>query len=188
MRTNIRYVLFVCLIIISCNEHTQEDKVNSILIKNKAIIDYYCKYIGISSKLYASVIYGELYNNLDYYDNFDIIRGRLGYNSSIGFAQMKVSTLYWIEENYIMINKPKMDPIDKLVNDSSNIFYSCIYIKLIMDKYENKYKIKPSILQIASYYGKGIDNKNEMSSLYNNRIGKTAASYYASDMANKYFK
>ncbi len=182
--------LFLLLLILVFNFILNKNNKNfeNIFLVNSNSINKYCDIYKINPRIYISIIYGELYNNFDELDKFDEISARMGYDPSIGFSQIKVSTAYWIEENfsdnyYIKKSKNKTELVNKLMNDSTNILYSIFYVKLIRDKIISKYKIEPSLKLVASYYGRGIDySKNEIDTCYHNRIGVTADNYYKSHL------
>ncbi len=164
-----------------------------IFIEKKNIIIEYCNLFGINPRKFVSVIFGELYNNLDYDDEFDKLKADLGLDPSIGFSQIRVSTFAWIEDNYadgfyIRKSKDRDEMIQKLISDSTNILYSIYYMKLISDKFIMKYKFEPSVKTLASYYGYGIDYyRTEIDSSYYNQIGITAEKFYHSNKLIKEF-
>ncbi len=158
------------------------------IVVNEKFIKKLINEIGIQHRIFISIIYSELKLNYNDFDRFDEIRARWGFDPSVGFAQMKISTAYWIENNYnngklIRKSKSREELIDKIINDSTNVIYSGFYIKLIQDKLFFKFHEKPSIKLIASYYGRGIDYYREdyIDSSYYNQIGITAQEFYDSD-------
>lgn len=161
--------------------------------KRKTLILESCSIFDLHPRKYISVIYGELKNNLDQLDKIDDVRARLGFDPSIGFAQIRVSTFAWIEDNYadgfyIIKSKDRDEMIQKLISDSTNILYSIYYVKLILDKFFIKYKFEPSVKTLASYYGYGIDYyRTEIDSSYYNQIGITAEKFYNSNKLIKEF-
>ncbi len=166
-------------------EHKQKDILARIALHEQAIKQY-SEMFTVEPRMYVSVIYGELYNNLNIYDEFDETRARLGFDPSIGFSQMRISTALWIENNcmtnaVVTKSRSKKELIDKLTDDTINIAYSVLYVRLISQKVPRK--TSSSINTIASYYGRGIDfNKDVSDTLYTNSIGKTAEEFYHSDL------
>jgi len=114
--------------------------------------------------------------NFDWKDDaLDIPLAESGYNSSIGFCQIKMKTAYWIEmqlsdsisefypgkpyRNIFTISKSPREIIKKLQNDSLNIHYAAAYIKIIQ-KYWQKAGFpiadRPDIL--GTLYSTGLYN------------------------------
>lgn len=153
-----------------------------------------CDILSISPRMFISTIYGELHNNYNFIDNFDNFRARIGMDPSVGFAQIRVSTSLWIEDNYtdnklIYKSRNNIELVNKIIIDSINVLYSGFYIKLIHDKLLNKFHKEPTVKLIASYYGKGIDyyRENNVDSSYYNQIGITAQEFYDSGKLLDYF-
>jgi len=70
-----------------------------ILVENKAYINKYAKIFEVSPRLLASIIYSEHKLNLKPGEStLDYIFAKSGYNSSLGVAQIKISTAEWIEQ------------------------------------------------------------------------------------------
>lgn len=176
------FIVIGCIILLVFNQ----DDISQRILKNKKDIFNYCNIFNVSPRMYVSVIYAELYRNYDYYDSIDELRAHLGSDASVGFAQIKVSTFYWIEKNsktdLIRRSKNKEEAIDKLITDQINILYSVYYIKLIEDLFLEKYNKKPSIMSLATYYSIGIDYGKGIliDSLYTNNIGEIAFQFYNS--------
>ena len=171
----------------SCNK-SPEKEIDYLIGSNSNLIRENCRLFNINPRVYASILYGELINNYDEWDRFDSFRARIGMDPSVGFAQIKVSTFMWIEDNYaneqyISKSNSKDELINKMLNDSINILYSAFYVRLISYKFIEKFKTEPSVKTIASYYGKGIDyNKGEsLDSSYYNLVGKTSEEFYISN-------
>jgi len=177
----------------SCNK-SPETEIDYLIGSHSNLIRENCRLFNINPRVYASIIYGELKNNYDEWDRFDSFRARIGMDPSVGFAQIKVSTFMWIEDNYangqyISKSISKDDLIDKMLNDSINILYSVFYVRLITDKFIEKFKREPSVKTIASYYGKGIDyyKGENLDSSYFNQAGKTSEEFYISNKLIKKF-
>ena len=181
------------IFLISCSQ-SPEKEINNIIGSHSNLIRENCRLYNIPPRVYASIIYGELKNNYDEWDRFDSFRARIGMDPSVGFAQIKVSTFVWIEDNYaneqyISKSNSKDELIDKMLNDSINIRYSAFYMKLISDKFSQKFKINPSVKTLASYYGKGIDyyKGDTLDSSYYNQVGITSEKFYISNNLVKEF-
>ena len=181
-------ILLPILFVLKFYNNKENDKNILLLSKYSDLIKKYCSILSIEPRKYASIIYGELKTNYDDFDRFDEIRARLGFDPSVGFAQIKISTANWIEANFtdnlIIFRSSNSDElINKMITDSTNILYSAFYIKLINSKLKKKFYRKPSILLLASYYARGIDydRENDLDSLYHNRVGITAEEFYNSD-------
>lgn len=181
-------LIFFFAVIIVVTIYFNNNNLLNELKEREAIIVKSCKVFDINSRLYASIIYGELKNNLDQLDKLDDIRAKLGFDPSVGFAQLRVSTAKWIEDNYsdnIVIKKSKNRSklVENIISDSTNILYTAFYIWLINKKLSEKFAQKPTIRMLASYYGKGIDNdfSNHPATNYYNQIGTTAEEFYYSN-------
>lgn len=173
-------LIIIISIVLSSLTKTHQFPLN-LFLSHQKIIKRYCNEFNLDDRLYISVIYGELINNYNTLDKFDETRAYLGFNPSIGFAQIRISTIKWIELNYSHIpsvfqSKNRKELINKGINDTTNILYSVIYIKLIEQKLENYNSIK----SIGSYYGKGIDYNKTININYTNAIGDSAESFYFS--------
>lgn len=162
--------------------------IRDVIESQRDIIIKSCSLYNIKPRMYVSIIYGELKNNFDEWDRFDNFRAKIGMDPSIGFAQIKVSTAFWIEDNYadnkiIFKSNNQEELVKKIINDSINILYSVFYIKLIQDELIKKFQREPSVKTLASYYGRGIDYymEDQLDSLYYNQIGVTAERFYNSD-------
>lgn len=186
---SIGYLLsaIVCILLIGCKSD-HEKNIISMIVEREKTINITCHLLGVQPRIYVSVVYSELINNFDNLDRFDEFRARIGANSSLGFAQIKVSTCFWIENNYsgyygIYLSNSSKELVDKIVNDSINIHYSCFYIKLIHDMFHNTFQNHVvSAKNLASYYGIGIDEiDRKLDTLYSNKLGISADSFYYSN-------
>jgi len=133
--------------------------------------------------VYVSVVFGELINNLDWFDKFDELRAMYGDDASVGFAQVKVSTAMWLEEGgYMPRSIDKTSLIKSLVDTVRNIAYSTMYVSLIVRKLSGLDLPIPKIRIIASYYAKGIDHASDSCDVnYVNELGLVAEQFYFSD-------
>ncbi|PIQ08807.1 MAG: hypothetical protein COW71_09840 [Ignavibacteriales bacterium CG18_big_fil_WC_8_21_14_2_50_31_20] len=161
--------------------------IQAFLIKSD-VIKKNCNLYKINPRVYISTIYGELSNNFNAFDKYDLIRAKWGFDPSIGFGQMKISTGKWLEDNFagsfgIGRSTNREELIEKLSSDNININYSIFYVKLIINKYHQKYFDDPSVKTIATYYSRGIDVPNRnIDKNYFNYIGVTADSFYYSNL------
>lgn len=179
------FVLSSCGIIVYISEHIVIDKKEFIrhkIYKYEAYINKYCNIFDIRKEYFVSTIFAELFLNYNYLDKFDEIRARIGTNPSVGLCQIKVSTFMWIEEHSTTFLIKKSNDfgelIEKMFDPQTNIKYACYYLKIIKNEYIQLYGKFPNLLTLASYYGRGIDNSNQIDSSYFNQLGKTAVEYF----------
>lgn len=144
--------------------------------QNWQFIEHSAKVFDLNPKYLAAVIYVERNNNYDWTDEiFDIYRAKIGQNSSIGFCQIKIRTAYFIEKQFNDSNSKynvcdkyqsliKVSPntnilLDKLIEDSVNIFYAGAYLYIIQNHWKNagcSIKERPDIL--GTLYQTGLFN------------------------------
>lgn len=203
-KLNIKYILLTALLgifftlmnckIFNTSNTSTDEKFYKKFKQLKKEIYSDCDILSISPRMFISTIYGELHNNYNLIDNFDNFRARIGMDPSVGFAQIRVSTSLWIEDNYadnrlIYKSRNNTELVNKIIIDSINVLYAVFYIKLIHDKLLNKFHKEPTVKLVASYYGKGIDyyRENNVDSSYYNQIGITAQEFYDSDKLLDYF-
>ncbi len=123
-------------------------------IQTKAsLIKKAAKTFGVKKEYVAAIIFAERTLNFDWKDDaLDIPMAETGYNSSIGFCQIKMKTAYWIEvqlsdptsefypgrpyQKILPISKSPGEIIQKLQNDSLNILYAAAYIKIIQNYWQ----------------------------------------------------
>ncbi len=134
----------------------------------------------IDSPTLKAIIFTERTLNVDWFDKaLDVPTALKGYNSSIGFCQVKLKTAYWIEvqlsdstsefypgkqyQAILPLSKSPREIIQKLQNDSLNILYAAAYIKIIQNYWKRAgYPIndRPDIL--GTLYSTGMfDQKGE---------------------------
>lgn len=159
-----------------------------------------CIKFDINIKTLMAVVFVERILNFDWKDEaLDILLAKSGYNSSIGFCQVKMKTAYWIEvqltdsnsvfypgkpyKSILPISKSPREIIQKLQNDSLNIHYAAAYVKIIQNYWKKSgYRInnRPDI--IGTLYSTGLfllsgevrtPNKNPKS----NSFGKLVLKY-----------
>ena len=147
---------------------------------------------NIDIKTLESIVFVERTMNFDWKDDaLDIPLAESGYNSSIGFCQVKMKTAYWIElqladlssefypgksyQNILPISKSFREIIKKLQNDSLNIHYAAAYIRIIQTYWQKAgFPIaeRPDI--IGTLYSTGLYNsKGEIRKPNNNPKANT---------------
>lgn len=155
-------------------------------IVNQKIIEMYCERLSVDKRKYISILFGELYNNYDLFDELDDLQVRYGLDPSVGFGQIRVSTFHWIESKFsksilITKSKNKSELVRKILNKKYNIIYSIFYVKIIKEKFKKLFGYYPSVDIMASYYSRGIDyHRNIDNEFYINSIGNTAIEFYES--------
>ena len=191
-RKNITYSVSIIIIVfggfvkILYDKQTLETKIIDLISLNKEYIYKYCKINHIKPRLYVSVIYGELNSNLNFFDEFDNIRAEYGYDPSVGFGQIRVSTFMWLEDKYsdgkyIIKSKTEDELIKKILNTENNIKYTVFYIKLIIGKLSKILKKEPSIITIGSLYSLGIDHgMRKINPNFVSQVGQSAEEFYNS--------
>ncbi len=124
------------------------------LAEKKAFIHSAAILTGISSRIITSVLYAERFLNFNWEDAvLDNVLAYSGYNSSVGFGQIKISTAFWIEQEIrdksskyylgvsmasaIQQSKSRDELIKKVINDSINILYCAAYISMIQKRWKN---------------------------------------------------
>jgi hypothetical protein len=166
---------------------SRESRVVKRISEASCFINSACTRFGIDSRLMASVVYGELFSNLNVLDEFDRIRAEYGFDPSVGFGQMRVSTFIWLEEcsadgKNIFRSRDKKELVKKISNDSINIIYSACYIALIKNRLFNEWDKEPDIRQIGSYYSLGIDHGcRKPNPEFVTPVGLAAEEFYNSD-------
>jgi len=186
-------LVVVVLVYIFFIRNAKERNVLNRIQKNSELIKKYCEKYDLDPRVYVSVVFGELNNNLNFFDDFDEIRASLGFDPSVGFGQMRVSTFMWIEEyfsdgNLIKKSKDNNELVTKISNNETNIIYTTFYIDLIRDRYIEKFASDPSVTILGSYYSRGIDfGQPEIEKNYFNKIGIIAEKFYHSDKLDDIF-
>jgi len=144
----------------------------------------YCLYFDIPEAFYISVIYAERLHNVNEFDRADFTRAYLGFDASVGFGQIKISTAEWLETHYedllpFCISSNRTALIDRLNAPDTNIAYSVLYCRIIRDSYHEMFGVFPDVASMSSYYSKGIDyGKTINDRYYLNSLGITAYDYF----------
>lgn len=173
------YAPFLILFFCFCQLFAELPEVTySKIIERKQLISLASETFDINATYLSAIIYTERTKNYDWRDEaFDELIARVGQNSSIGFAQVKMKTAYFIErqltdstskfycgnkyENVLGVSKTPFHLIEKLQIDSVNILYAAAYIKIIQTFWQNRgYSIadRPDI--IGSLYQLGLFHPN----------------------------
>ncbi len=109
----------------------------------------------IDFKLLISIVFTERTQNVDWKDKaLDVPMAMAGYNSSVGFCQVKIKTAYWIEtqlndsssifypgEKYVGLLKlstSTKELLTKLEADSLNILYAAAYLRIIQNYWDKQ--------------------------------------------------
>jgi len=156
------------------------EKTSSKIIERKEIISSASEKFDVNAAYLSAIIYTERTKNFDWTDEaFDEVIARVGKNSSLGFAQVKMKTAYFIErqlsdstsdfycgkkyESILKVSKTPYFLIEKLKDDSTNILYAAAYLRIIQSFWsKNGYSIddRPEIIgslyQLGLFYPSGI--------------------------------
>ena len=143
------------------------------IINNSISIREACSALDLNPAILASIIFVERTNNYSWEDkSMDNLLAYSGVNSSIGFCQVKIKTAYWIEHNYtdstllyypghkyhglLNISSSKKELVNKLNNESKNIFYAAAYLRMMCSRWSSVYDIssRPDIL--GTLYSTGL--------------------------------
>ena len=198
-------VLFI-VIIFSVRIFPGDKEAHNILLKHQSEINNAALETGVSARLLASIIYAEHKLNYNLEDKIlDGVLAQIGYNSSVGVAQIKVNTASWIKENIHNVNSPfylgnkimilvpdtksREKTIEELSDPKLNILYAACYIAMIEKLWNVQFtdfslgKIKEGI--IATLYCLGIVRSDgsirypHMDAKMNN-FGTTAQEFFGS--------
>jgi len=184
-----------------------------ILVENKAYINKYAKIFNFSPRLLASIIYSEHKLNLKPGEaTLDYIFAKSGYNSSLGIAQIKISTAEWIEQQInnkksqfylgesisklIKVSSSRSELITKLSDPKTNILYAACYVAMILKIWgdelsfselrENKIGITATLYTLGIVDSEGKTRKPHSNAGMNN-FGKTAQEFYESFLLREEF-
>jgi len=142
--------------------------------EHKTLIESAAKYFDINPKYLSAIIYVERTLNYDWEDDvLDIPLAEGGFNSSIGFCQVKMKTAYWVEvqlsdskssyfpgkkySSCLKMSKSPEEIIKKLQSDSLNIYYAAAYIRIMQSRWSKtncSIDNKPEIL--GTLYSTGL--------------------------------
>jgi len=147
VKTIVLFYLICCIVFAE-----DSDKTLTELNEKSHIINKASEAFNINPLVLAAIIFTERSMNYDWSDAaLDVVIAKRGYNSSIGFCQIKLKTAYWIElqlndtssvffpgGNYALfeISASPDRLIEKLQKDSLNILYAAAYIRIIQSYWE----------------------------------------------------
>ncbi len=199
MAKNLLYLFFLSPFLFS---QAKEERVLNELVAYKNIITQAADNLNLSPRVVASVIYTERYLNYNWEDDlFDELFAESGYNSSIGFGQIKPNTAFFIEQElnnpqskYFLgsnvqtktkRSKSKREIIGKLVNDTTNIYYCSAYLAMIKQRWSKIFHFRPENETgiLATLYSLGIVRFDGTERIPHtnpqiNLFGKTAQRFY----------
>lgn len=196
-----RFIL--SLIIIFLHAQEKEIRVLEELAERNEFIIQAAKAVNISPRIVAGVIYAERLRNFHWNDEIlDDVLAQSGYNSSIGFAQIKVNTAFWIEEQlhtpsgkYFLgetirsqfpRSRSREELIARLMNDSINIRYCAAYLAMVKKRWSDAgyfLTLASEAGLLATLYSLGIIKPNGEERLPRpnssvNEFGNTAQKFY----------
>lgn len=179
------------------------DTTLKILKMNQNYIQKSAIHLNMNPRIIASIIYAERRLNINIIDRYENLLGHLGLDTSIGIAQIRVSTASWIINSsvdtssafcvpqkywgFVPQAKTTEEILGILQNDSLNIVLASLYVKQMMTYWgKYKYPINDCVDILATLYSKGIyikgtntiivPHKNPVS----NKMGKVAKAFYNS--------
>lgn len=131
-------------------ELSKNKKYEEIILKNKDNILSAAKKYNIDPKILAACIYVEQSKNVDSKDyGIDYIAGEVGFDTSLGVSQIKLSTAKLMEDKgYIDIKDGDYEGftdvntgdnkrlINRLSDDEINIVYAAAYLRYMLDEWE----------------------------------------------------
>ena len=206
-----RLFYFFILVFSFLTAGEKEERVLNKLIARKEIIHSTARSVGISPRIVASVIYAERLLNYNWDDAIlDDVLAKSGYNSSIGFGQVKLNTAFWIEEelhnpagkyylgkeiaSQFKRSSSRNELAEKLIKDSSNIYYAAAYIAMIKQSWKSVYlfRLENEAGILATLYSLGINVANGTERLPHpnpkmNDFGRTAQDFFDSFELRKEF-
>lgn len=123
------------------------------LKEHHSLLEEAANKFAVSSRYLTAIIYVERTLNYDWTDDaWDVTLAKVGKNSSIGFAQVKLKTAYFIErqlhdptslfypgkpyENVLPVSHSPNELILKLTNESLNLLYAAAYLRLMQSRWE----------------------------------------------------
>jgi hypothetical protein len=180
-------MMAICLIFIFNTQirfKIKEVRTERYMSKYRETIRQVCEKFSLSPSAYASVVFAERLHNVNHLDKADFSRARLGFDASVGFAQMKISTCEWIELHHserlpFSPSKDRAHLIHRLSFPDTNMVYSVVYCRIIQDHFMKRFGYLPDVAALGSYYGRGIDYGKTMDQeFYLNELGLTAHDYY----------
>jgi hypothetical protein len=161
-----------------CHAQSHVDIAEAILRENRQNIVMAAREFGQPPRLLASIIFAERSTNLRVGKSMaEDLAARVGYNSSIGVAQVKVETARWIEKHLgdlsrilslsaetsrsLAPSRTRGELIQRLMEPSTNLLYAAAYIALITESWTDVLRT-PSLQDsrvgiIATLYSLGLE-------------------------------
>jgi len=183
----------------------------SVLVENKEHISSSARLLNLSPRLLASMIYAEQSLNVRTgEETAETVLARMGYNTSVGIAQIKLTTAVWIEHQiwnaergFLKKLRDKIPPsasrselIERLSEPSWNTLYASAYVALIRDTWKDPLAAPWNISQqagiIGTIYSLGIlTHEGELRSVHDhpqiNHFGKIAQEFFDSMLLREGF-
>ena len=152
-------IIVYCLLVLCISAVLKAEPSDSVLTKimrYKTLIKQTCYEFDVNPDILISIIYTERTLNFNWQDKlFDVAGARAGYNTSVGLAQVKVSTAMWIELQYndstasffpsvkyrykIPFSRNRAEVIDKLIAVETNLRYAAAYLRLFIDFWRQRH-------------------------------------------------
>lgn len=147
-----------------------EEVARNIIKENAQYINAAAEEFGVDPNVLSGCIYAEQVRNVDFKDNFDtFLVVTPGLDSSVGVAQVKVSTAKLLQEKGYMPYGKEPTWIEQLCgiskettiafsleDNETNIYYAAAYLKYIIEEWSSEYpKIKEDIAIQATLYNLG---------------------------------
>lgn len=172
------WYLLVLLLLPVLNYAESPDLTLTKLKERQHWIDDAANKFAVNSHYLTAIIYVERTLNYDWTDDaWDVPLAKAGKNSSVGFAQVKLKTAYFIErqlhdptsqfypgkpyEKFLPVSNSPHELIAKLTNDSLNILYAAAYLRLMQSRWEKagfSLDQRPDIL--GTLYSAGLFNND----------------------------
>ena len=185
----------------------------ALLVEHRAEIHDAAKAYGISARLLASVVYAERSSNIrPGEDVVDVVLARTGYNSSVGLAQVKVETAFWITEQlsdpkspfYLTPEKAQILPlpkgrqelIDPLAEPRTNLLFAAAYLEIIARHWatvlETMQSTSDRVALLGTLYSLGLERadgsgRSPHTDAKPNRFGQIAQEFYDSFLLRQEF-
>jgi hypothetical protein len=171
-------LLFIVVSLVSA--HDKDRRILDELVERKSVILHAAKTVGISPRIVASVLYAERYLNYNWDDEIlDNVLAQSGYNSSVGFGQIKITTAFWVEQelnnsiskyylgnavaSQILRSATREKLIKKVTNDSVNILYCAAYLAMVQYRWKSAGIFLPMNVEagiLGTLYSLGVINSN----------------------------
>jgi len=180
-------IIFSILFLISFSKSQQKKQyeVEMSILSRGNLIQNASKIFEINPRVLAVIIFTERYLNHNWLDDeLDFLLLQFGLNASVGFCQIKFETADWIERqlnwsksNYylsekvhkvIKVSKDRGELAQKLQNDSVNILYAAVFLKMNIERWKSE----------GSFGKEGIDiseNVGILGTLYSNGVRRSDA-------------